>query len=479
MIAALYVRVSTDEQARTGYSLGDQIRSCRERFIAMGLNNIQEYIDDGYSGEFLERPALQQLRNALANHLVSHVLVYDPDRLSRNLTNQLILADEIEKSACQLLFVTGDYDASPEGRLFFAMRGAIAAFEKAKIRERTMRGKRAKVMSGKPLFGRPPYGYSCDYGAGQYVIMPDEAKVVREIFNRYTSKMYGVIALAADLHSAGYLNRSGKPFSVSFLHRLLINEMYAGTKWAMKTYQKTIAQHKRQSIKRDKTEWVSITIPAIIDRKTWQKAVELRKQNKALAKRNTKHEYLLSGLVKCACCGYGMQGVTFPQRNKKDYSYYVCTAYINGTKCDDRKCVPAKELDEAVWQNILSQYSKNFFLKKLTKNNTQGHTAIEKGLAKLKNCQAEILKWVAAGTITMDTAEKELKDIGRQINSLQEVLDSLTIKPSQLDITPDEIVNAKSFENKRRILLRLKILIHAKKVSGITSFTISETPLLS
>ena len=477
MIAALYVRVSTDEQARTGYSLGDQIRSCRERFIAMGLNNIQEYIDDGYSGEFLERPALEQLRNDLANRRVSHVLVYDPDRLSRNLTNQLILADEIEKSHCQLLFFTGDYDASPEGRLFFAMRGAIAAFEKAKIRERTMRGKRAKVMSGKPLFGRPPYGYSCDYSAGQYVIMPEEAKVVREIFNRYTSKMYGVTTLAADLQASGYLNRSCKPFSVSFLHRLLVNEMYAGTKWAMRTYQKTIAQHKRQSLQRDKADWVSITIPAIIDQETWQKTVELRKQNKTLAKRNTKHEYLLSGLIKCACCGYGMQGVTFPKGNDKSYSYYVCTAYINGIKCNNRKCIPAKELDDAVWQDILSQYSTNKFIKKLTTSNTTDLTAIEKQRTRLNARQAGILKWVAAGTIAMDAAEKELKNISRQMNSLQQVLDSLIIEPSQRNITPDKIANANTFDNKRRILVRLKILIHGKKVSGITSFTISETPL--
>jgi DNA invertase Pin-like site-specific DNA recombinase len=476
MIAALYARVSTDEQARTGYSLGDQIRSCRERFICMGLNNMKEYIDDGYSGEFLERPALEQLRSDLAKGIVSHVLVYDPDRLSRNLTNQLILADEIEKSACQLLFVTGDYDASPEGRLFFSMRGAIAAFEKAKIRERTMRGKKAKVISGKPLFGRPPYGYSCDYSAGQYIIIPEEAEIVREIFNRYISKMYGVITLAADLQSSGYLNRSGKPFSISFLQRLLINEMYAGTKWAMKTYQKTIAQHKRKSIKRDKTEWVAIRVPAIIDRETWHKTVELRKQNKTLAKRNTKHEYLLSGIIKCSSCGYSMQGVTFPQRNNKDYSYYVCTAYHNGIKCDDRKCISSKEIDEAVWQTIINNYNKNIFLKKRKLTNTKDPAKIEGQLVKLRNRQTGILKWVAAGTIDMAAAEKELNDLTQQMNRLTEILDVPAIETNEFYITSEELSKATNFSEKRRILLRLKILIQAKKESDVITFTIRDTP---
>lgn len=477
MIAALYVRVSTDEQARTGYSLGDQIRSCRERFISMGLNNIKEYIDDGYSGEFLERPALEQLRQDLANRIVSHVLVYDPDRLSRNLTNQLILADEIEKSACQLLFVTGDYDASPEGRLFFSMRGAIAAFEKAKIRERSMRGKKAKVMSGKPLFGRPPYGYFCDYNAGQYLIVPEEAEIIREIFNRYTSKMYGVISLAADLQSLGYLNRNGKPFNISFLQRLLINEMYAGTKWAMKTYQQTIAQHKRKSIKRDKAEWVAITIPAIIDRETWHKTVELRKQNKTMAKRNTKHEYLLSGIIKCSGCGYGMQGITFPQRNNKDYSYYVCTAYINGKKCNDKKCISSKEIDDALWQNIIDNCSKNKFFKKRKSTNTKSLSTIKDQLVKLRNRQTGILQWVSAGTIDMDAAEKELKSLTQQMKTLKKLLDSPAIEDNQTYITFEELLSAKTFAEKRRILLRLKVFIHAKQETGVTVFTIRETPL--
>ncbi len=472
LLAALYARVSTDEQARTGYSLGDQIKSCHERFLSMGLTNIKEYVDDGYSGEFLERPGLDQLRRDLSAHAVSHVLVYDPDRLSRNLTNQLILADEIEKSDCALLFVTGDYDASPEGRLFFAMRGAIAAFEKAKIRERTMRGKRAKVLSGKPLLGRPPYGYHCDYLAGQYIIVPEEAEIVRAIFNRYTSKMYGVTALAADLQSLGYQNRSGKPFGVSFLHRLLTNEMYAGTKWAMKTYQKTIAQHKRQTIQRAAADWIAMTIPPIIDQETWRKTVELRKQNKAVARRNTKHEYLLSGIIKCADCGRSMQGVTFPHRSNKDYSYYVCTAYVNGIKCNNRKCIPSKEIDDTVWQNIWGEYSQKIFKKNIPKDEIN-LSAIENQLCNLKNRQNSILKWAANGTINLDIAEKELNNLKERINIITENRRSCLADQPQANVPAGEMI---SFIKKRRMLLRLKVLIYAKKQAGITSFSISDLP---
>ena len=158
---AIYARVSTDAQAETGYSISDQIRTCREHAEKNGLE-IVEYIDDGYSGEYLERPALERLRDDLRAKLIHNVIVYDPDRLSRNLTNQLLLADEIEKANAQLIFITHDYDASPEGRLFFSIRGAISAFEKAKIRERTLRGKRSKALSGKLTFNDDAYGYTYD-----------------------------------------------------------------------------------------------------------------------------------------------------------------------------------------------------------------------------------------------------------------------------------------------------------------------------
>ncbi|MBU2703466.1 DNA invertase Pin-like site-specific DNA recombinase [Sporomusaceae bacterium BoRhaA] len=478
MIAALYVRVSTDEQARTGYSLGDQIRRCRERFISMELKNIKEYIDDGYSGEFLERPALQRLRNDLANHSVSHVLVYDPDRLSRNLTNQLILADEIEKSGCQLLFVTGDYDASPEGRLFFSMRGAIAAFEKAKIRERTMRGKRAKALSGKPLFGRPPYGYSCDYETGQYIIIPEEANTIREIFHCYASNLYGVRTLAAYLEASHFFNRNGKPFSVSFLHRLLANELYAGTKWAMTTYQKTIAQHKRQTIKRDKSEWIAIPVPPIIDREIWHKTVELRKQKKILSQRNKKHEYLLSGIIKCADCGYAMQGVTFHSRNNKYYHYYVCTAYINRLICHNKKCIPVLELDDAVWKIILNICQTNPFIHKEKRKSNSPVIALKSQLFQYQKRQISILKWVASGTIPLNTAEKELKNLHKQIEKLQKLLTSATsLQAREASLSPEDFITPQTFEEKRQLLLKLNIVVHAKKEKDIISFTLNQTPI--
>src|SRR5690349_18457080 len=108
---AIYARVSTEDQAKNGYSLREQIRACQN--LTAG-QEVKEYCDEGISGEILDRPALKELRTDVKNGLISKVLCLDPDRLSRKLINQLILTEEIEKK-CPIEFLNGEYKKSAEG----------------------------------------------------------------------------------------------------------------------------------------------------------------------------------------------------------------------------------------------------------------------------------------------------------------------------------------------------------------------------
>src|SRR5690242_2638446 len=101
--AAIYARVSTAEQAEKGYSLETQLAECRRKAAELGASGVEEFIDDGYSGEFIDRPALARLRNHLESGQFSQVIVFDPDRLARNLAHQLIITEEIEKAGVKLL----------------------------------------------------------------------------------------------------------------------------------------------------------------------------------------------------------------------------------------------------------------------------------------------------------------------------------------------------------------------------------------
>src|SRR3990172_49833 len=127
MRAAPYARVSTDRQAER-YGIPSQVEALKKRCQERGWEIVPDgereaFIDDGYSGSELDRPALNRPRELVRKKLADIVLVYDPDRLSRRLSHQMLLADEFERQGVKLEFITQEVGDSPEHRMFFNMRG--------------------------------------------------------------------------------------------------------------------------------------------------------------------------------------------------------------------------------------------------------------------------------------------------------------------------------------------------------------------
>lgn len=206
---AVYARVSTEEQAKHGFSLNDQIRQCRQK---AGTNKVKEYVDDGVSGEFLDRPALTKLRDDIREGIINKIICLDPDRLSRKLMNQLIITDEFDRRGIELVFVNGEYAKTPEGNLFYSMRGAIAEFEKSKITERMSRGRKEKARQGRVLRDFQVYGYSYDKESEQFLVDEDEAAIVRLIFDLFTQPntiVQGLNGIALYLTSKGVPTKRG------------------------------------------------------------------------------------------------------------------------------------------------------------------------------------------------------------------------------------------------------------------------------
>ncbi|WP_342577013.1 recombinase family protein [Paenibacillus sp. FSL M8-0142] len=142
------------------------------------------------SGEFLDR--LHKASAGLRDGLITRVVCLDPDRLSRKLMNQLIVSEEIERNA-ELVFVNGDYQKTPEGMLFYQMRGAIAEFEKAKINERMSRGRREKARQGKVVKDYLVYRYDYDQESNQLIVNEQEAPIVQLIFELFTTPNNGIV----------------------------------------------------------------------------------------------------------------------------------------------------------------------------------------------------------------------------------------------------------------------------------------------
>jgi site-specific DNA recombinase len=182
-LIGIYPRVSTEEQAKSGFSIDSQIREARKK---AGTNDVKIYADEGYSGEYLERPGMNQLRKDVRDGLITKIICLDPDRLARKLMLQLIITDEFEKRGVELVFVNGEYAKTTEGQLFYSMRGAISEFEKAKINQRMTSGRREKAQQGKVIKNSFIYGYDYDKANSRYVINEYEATVVHLIFNLFT-----------------------------------------------------------------------------------------------------------------------------------------------------------------------------------------------------------------------------------------------------------------------------------------------------
>jgi len=490
--AAIYARVSTAEQAEKGYSLDTQLADSRRRLAEMGIRETEEFVDDGYSGDFLDRPALSRLRRRLARREFSHVIVFDPDRLARNLAHQLIITEEIEKAGAELVFVSVSFEHSPEGKLFYSIRGAISDYEKEKIKERSLRGKRGKAAKGKIIADAKPFGYVFDRGTSNYAINEEEAAVVRQMYSWLVNDRVGTAVICKRLNELGIPSpRRKKPWIVSAVYRLLTNPLYKGTHLAMRYKYQKVGQNKRVKTLRPESEWIEVPVPAIIDTPTWDAAQRQLKENKSLAKRNLKHEQLLAGLVYCRRCGRKMT-IAYAGKATNPISYYVCmsqrsNAYLYSSgreqRCDARR-VPAEALDKAVYEHLcqLSHNPKQIKQYLTLRPNPAGshnlHTAMERlteNEARLMKQREMVLRWYRQQLVGEAEAERQLGDIRTRLREIEQNKQKLQaeIAAASPFFTPSEIVAAvqrhfaadkSPYEEKRAAVLAVleKVLVERR-----------------
>src|SRR5215208_3284520 len=157
--AILYARVSTDEQARSGFSLAQQLEALREHAARRGYEVLEEVSDPGQSGASLERPGLDRIRDVVAAGGVYVVLAQDRDRIAREPAYHYLLGREFEEHGTKIRALNDRGDDTPEGELTDGILDQLAKFERAKTAERSRRGKLRKAREGKMLrTSRPDYG---------------------------------------------------------------------------------------------------------------------------------------------------------------------------------------------------------------------------------------------------------------------------------------------------------------------------------
>src|SRR5215211_7172442 len=209
--AILYARVSTDEQARSGYSLAQQIEALREYADREGYEVLEEVTDEGQSGASLARPGLDHIRDVVAAGGIDVVLAQDRDRFARKVVLNGLLDEELSKYGCRTRALNDYGDDSPEGALMRGIQTQFAEYERAKIAERTRRGKERKAREGKVLRGRkPPYGFRYNPAGDGLVVHEPEMVVAARIF-RMAAEGLGPQAIQTRLFEEGTTSPTGDP----------------------------------------------------------------------------------------------------------------------------------------------------------------------------------------------------------------------------------------------------------------------------
>ena len=467
MNVAIYARVSTEWQAEHGRSIETQLEACREKAKALGAFVVKEYVDDGYSGGFLERPALDQLRDAIQEGLYEAVIIYDADRLARKLIHQLILTEEFEKYHCRALFVIGDVANTPEGQMTLQMKGVFAEYERAKIRERTMRGKRAKLRAGKPISDSHLYGYDFDQEKSCYVINPAEAEVVKKIYTWYVVDQVGGCEYIADLLEAeGIPSATGNPkWCQAVIRDIIHRPHYTGRYYSNTVYTKKVGPKTWKKIPRPREEWIAMTCPQIIPEDWHEKALAIKDKKRTFKRwKPAQNAGLLQGLVFCKKCGHRLRiQIATPHK------YYACpnTLQRKGKICDARY-INISIGDEMFWNTLTgickSAKSLTSYIKQQSpgrqKSPKEKKAKLTARIEKIENERKAIMSWFSKSLLSQEDVTEKLSALKQEETKLQNELEVLgnTAQGAKDRLEPADIVQVikdcpDTIEARRRVIM--------------------------
>jgi site-specific DNA recombinase len=465
--AAIYARVSSARQKKD-QTIASQTAALRAYAAKLHLELPEEWVfeDEGHSGATLVRPALERLRDLVAEVGVDVVLCYAPDRLARKFAYQALLIEEFARAGTRVEFIKGPRGDSPEDQLLVQFQGMFAEYEKAQLMERYRRGKTYRARAGSVnVLGGAPFGYryrrkTPEHGA-TYQIIEHEAALVAELFRRYTDDGASIAELARWLTDSGTPTRTGKTrWDRSVIWGMLRNPAYAGTAVFGKTQiiHQSAGLNRRarlqgrttpravKAVDRPPTEWIQIPVPAIISRATFERAAKRLEDNKRFAARNSKVPSLLQGLAACAGCGYGYYRTSTRTTNKKIY-YYRCLGsddyrYEGGRVCANRP-VRADYLDTIVWDHITglladpslvrAEINKRLQRARTSDPATRQRARLELALAKATTAITRMIEAFQEQLLTIDELRGRLPDLRARQSNLRGQLDALDAQLADRD----------------------------------------------
>jgi site-specific DNA recombinase len=361
---ALYLRVSTDEQARGGYSIPDQRRSLPEYAERQGWRVVEEITDDGWSGSSPDRPGIRRIYELAEAGEIDVVLATKRDRFFRNLFHRRGMDRDMEEYGVRLVSLT-DMDHLVSD----SVMDAFAEWEHAQIAERTKNGKRSKAREGKVVGGhKRAYGYDFVRDSGGaaigYEVNEVEMQTVRRIFSGVASGKG--IRSVKDLLDAERVPapRGGEGWSRGFLRQMIVDDLYmphtVDELRALGVSDGVAATLDRQHLYGVyRFEGIPVPIPDAGIGLELVRAARRRMANSVSPSENSGRFWPLSGgILLCSGCGRRMQSHTVKKSPKskgtRTYYYYRCQSITVGKadRCSMRKQMGAGKIEAEVWETV-------------------------------------------------------------------------------------------------------------------------------
>lgn len=480
---AIYIRVSTNEQATEGHSIPEQRDRCVKYCDAMGYTVAKIYTDPGFTGSNLDRPAIQQLISDIKCSSFDIVLVYKLDRLSRSQKDTLYLIEDVFlKNDVSFISMSENFDtASPFGRAMIGILSVFAQLEREQIKERMTMGRIGAAKLGRWRGGSGvPLGY--DYTAGDEGVLKVnsyEAAQVKELFRLWID---GVPSneICIRLRNKGYTNKYGAWNYAGSIPEIVTNPIYIG----MQRYAGEIYPGLHE---------------AIISEEMFKEAeIELDRRRATMTENQRqawRGKHLLSGLLFCGECGARYFVTNSTRANRKTgekiiYRYYKCY-----TRDGNRQMRKADKCSNSLWR---VEYLDDLVLLEIKKlaydpdvlkdkeNTTQPQNdnerrAIAERIQSIDKQIKSLIDLYQLDGIPLDEIGERISKLRAEKVRLTETLENNDEHPKRLPISEAKkilksalrTIEAGSEEEKKNLVTKLvrKIIVNHEEIDVIWSFT--------
>ena len=416
----IYARYSAGP-GQTDQSIEGQLRDCKEYADKHNITIIDTYIDRHISGtDFENRVEFNRLIKDAEKHQFTSVIVWKIDRFGRNRQELALNKVRLKKHNIKLLYAKENIPDGPEGIILESLLEGMAEYYSAELAQKVRRGQRESMLKGHILNGNPLFGYNLINK--RYVINPDTAPIVTEIFEKYKGGDT-IPMIRDDLNQRHIPNVRGTEWKLNNLYEMLSNEKYIG-------------------IYRYGENVLYDTIPPIVDPELFNSVQIIRKgqrRNKSRTGKPKLIEFILTGKLYCGYCKDTVIGESGTGRNGTHY-YYKCAAKKNKHKHCDLRTYRKHSLEECIIKYTLQYVLVSEIMERIAKKvvelqNNDSLDALLKSLKKQEQQNAKsiknIMNAIEMGIITETTKERLLE--------LEQQREEIKIRIAQAEIKRPEI----------------------------------------